>query len=147
MSYAKLQEIEFRCNLLPHQKIYFSRIGYDTKIYGKTESLPLDYLNTKEFTLVTGIANPKTLVDFLNSRGLKFIHEKFPDHHNFSDSTINRLEKKEIILTTEKDYMRLQPKLDKFALYYLPIKTIILKEQEQYFKETILRSIELFDKS
>jgi tetraacyldisaccharide 4'-kinase len=55
---------------------------------------------------------------------------------------VERLKKNENILTTEKDYMRLQPKLGKFAIYYLPIKTIILREQESFFRKTILDSID-----
>ncbi len=96
-------------------------------IYGKSESLLLTYLIDKPFTLVTGIANPKPLVDFLKKKEYQFTHEKFPDHHDFSNSELNKLTKYEIILTTEKDYMRLQPHIEKFALYYLPIKTILLK--------------------
>ncbi|PKA82266.1 lipid-A-disaccharide kinase [Ulvibacter sp. MAR_2010_11] len=142
VAYAKLQEIQFRMDLKPHQKIYFSRIGYDDSIYGKAEIQSLDYLRNKPFTLVTGIANPKPLVDFLTRKQFVFTHEKFPDHHDFSDATIEKLKKKEIVLTTEKDYMRLQPKLEKFALYYLPIKTVILNEQEEFFVETIFDAID-----
>ena len=38
--------------------------------------------------------------------------------------------------------MRLQPKLGKYALYYLPIKTHILNEQEGFFEERILEEID-----
>ena len=144
VAYAKLQEIKFRLNLDPDQKLYFSKIGYDQDIYGVSETLKLDYLQNKPFTLVTGIANPKPLLDFLNRRSFKFEHQKFPDHHDFTSSEIEKLKRKEIILTTEKDYMRLQPKLEKFALYYLPIKTIILNEQEEFLQESILQSIYRF---
>lgn len=139
--YAKQQEIQLRLGLEPHQKLYFSKVGYDTMIYGKSESLLLTYLIDKPFTLVTGIANPKPLVDFLKKKGYQFTHEKFPDHHDFSNSELNRFTKYEIILTTEKDYMRLQPHIDKFALYYLPIKTILLNEQQAFFKERIEKGI------
>ncbi|QNJ96849.1 tetraacyldisaccharide 4'-kinase [Constantimarinum furrinae] len=141
VSYAKLQEIKFRLQPQPHQKVYFSKIGYDDMIYGKTENLRLQYLQDKPFTLVTGIANPKPLLDYLKRNQFTFKHEKFPDHHEFSPSEINNLKQKELILTTEKDYMRLQPKLDKFALYYLPIKTLILNEQEEFFQETVRAAI------
>ncbi len=140
--YAKIQEIQFRLNLLPHQKIYFSKIGYDKLIYGVSETLSIHYLQDKSFTLVTGIAKPEPLVTFLKRKQFRFTHEKFPDHHHFSASDIKKLKQKEIILTTEKDYMRLQPKLEKFALYYLPIKVLILNEQEEFFKETIFNRIE-----
>ena len=144
VAYAKLQEIQFKLNLSPNQKIYFSKIGYDENIVGVTEILPLNYLESKPFTLVTGIANPKPLVDYLKRKELNFEHLKFPDHHHFSATELKELKGKDIILTTEKDYMRLQSKLEKFAIYYLPIKTIILKEQEEYFKEYIINEVENF---
>lgn len=139
--YAKLQEIEMRLKVQPHQKNYFSKIGYDTMIHGISEKLPLSYLNDKAFTLVTGIANPQPMVDFLKEKSFKFEHKKYADHHHFTSSEINDLQGKEIILTTEKDFVRLQPKLNKFAIYYLPIKTIILNQQEEFFKESILKSL------
>lgn len=145
-SYAKLQEIQYLLNLKPAQKIYFSKISYDESIYGVSETLPLSYLLDKNFTLVTGIANPKPLVEFLKQNQFNFEHKKFPDHHHFSNSEIKNLKEKEIILTTEKDFVRLQPRLNKFAVYYLPIKTVILREQEKFFKEFIINEIENFSK-
>ena len=96
--------------------------------------------------MVTGIANPKPLVNFLKGKELNFTHKKYPDHHHFTTSEINQLKEEEIILTTEKDFMRLQSRLGKFAIYYLPIKTIILKQQEKFFKEFIVDEIENFAK-
>jgi len=137
VSYASMQQIEFDMPIQRHQKLYFSKISYDDTIYGVSETQPLSYLKGKTFTLVTGIANPKPLVEFLTAEALNFKHESFKDHHNFTSEEIEQLNEKELILTTEKDYMRLYPKLDKFALYYLPIKTKILKEQGQFLDETI----------
>lgn len=142
VSYAKLQEIQFRLNLSPQQKLYFSSIVYDENIYGKKEKLPLEYLRDKPFTLVTGIANPRSLLEFLKNNDYSFEHLEFPDHHNFSTADLSILNTKEIILTTEKDYRRLATTLNKHALYYLPITTIILKEQEKFLKQTILAQIE-----
>ena len=142
--YAKMQEIEFRMPLKPHQKLYFSSIGYSQHIYNVSESQSLDYLADKPFTLVTGIANPTPLLRFLKDRGCTFTHRKFADHHHFSEKEITSLQEEELILTTEKDYMRLQPKLNKFALYYLPITTQILKDQDSFFKETILKHVERY---
>ena len=141
--YAKLQEIKFLLNLASHQKVYFSKIGYADTIFGVSESLPLTYLKDKSFTLVTGIANPAPLVLFLKEQGFSFTHKKYADHHRFSASEISALKKEELIITTEKDYMRLQAPLGKYALYYLPIKTIILNKQEAFFKETILEAVAL----
>ena len=143
-SHAKLQEIQYLLNLKPTQKIYFSKIIYDDSICGISKTLPLNYLLNKNFTLVTGIANSKPLVEFLKQNQFNFEHKKFPDHHHFSNSEIKNFKEKEIILTTEKDFVRLQSRLNKSAIYYLPIKTAILNEQEKFFKEYIINEIENF---
>ena len=140
----KMEIIQYILNLRTEQKIYFSKISYDEYIYGISETLPLNYLLDKNFTLVTGIASPKPLVEFLKQNQFNFEHKKFPDHHYFSNSEIKNLKEKEIILTTEKDFVRLQPRLNKFAIYYLPIKIAILKSQENFFKEYIVNEIENF---
>ena len=144
VAYSRLQEIQFEMNLKSSQKVFFSKIGYDQLIQGVTESLPLDYLLNKPFTLVTGIANPEPLTSFLKSKQMVFKHEKFPDHHNFSAAEVSKLKENEIILTTEKDYVRLQPKLGKFALYYLPIKTIILNKQDEVLQKMIWETVKNF---
>ena len=140
-SFTKLKEIEQDLNLLPEQKIYFSKITYDKIIYGISENLPLTYLENKNFTLVTGIADSSPLLKFLNAKQLKFNHKKFSDHHHFSNSEINNLKESNFILTTEKDFVRLQPRLPDFPIYYLPIKTSIVKGQEASFKREIIDAI------
>ena len=93
---------------------------------------------------MTGIADSKPLVNFLTKKQLDFNHQKFSDHHHFSDSEIERLKECTIILTTEKDFVRLQPRFQIFPIYYLPIKTSIIEEQEAMFKKDILDEIENF---
>lgn len=145
-AYAKLQEIQFKIKPRSNQNIFFSKIGYDPHIYGASETLPLHYLQDKKFTLVTGIANPQPMLDFLNLKKFNFEHERFVDHHEFTDSELDYLRKKELIITTEKDFVRLQPKLEKYAVYYLPIRTEILNEQGAFFKQLVKASIRDFKK-
>ncbi|QIE60482.1 tetraacyldisaccharide 4'-kinase [Rasiella rasia] len=142
VAYAKLQEIELRMPIYNHQKLYFSGINYAETMHGAKESQPLLYLKDKPFTLVTGIADPSPLVTYLTEQGYTFTHEKFPDHHNFSDAEIAALRQKELILTTEKDFMRLQHRVEKYAMYYVPITTVILKEQAEFFEDFIIKSID-----
>ena len=80
-------------------------------------------------------ANPKPLLNFLNSRGLNFEHLNYNDHYNFTPKDIVSLKNKKTILTTEKDYMRLKDKLVNTDLFYLPIKNEIDKEKE--FNESV----------
>ncbi|OEK09014.1 tetraacyldisaccharide 4'-kinase [Flavivirga aquatica] len=108
----------------PNQHVFFSTITYSNTIVSENTSKIIEGL--KAFTLVTGIANATPLIDFLNSKGLKFNHLNFKDHHEFSQQDIDELNKKELIVTTEKDFMRLKDyKSLKDKLFYLPISVSI----------------------
>ena len=120
-----------------YQEVFFTKIGYGRNIKNEFGSKPLGNLKEITFTLVTGIANPKPLVEFLEAEGLTFIHKSFSDHHNFSTSEIEMLEQENMLLTTEKDFMRLQPVIKKAELYYLPITTEFLEGSEQKFLDRI----------
>lgn len=116
--------------------IYFASIAYADKIRsGENKNKSISYLKDKPFTLVTGIANPKPLLEHLDKLGFSYIHKAYPDHHLFSDIELKELRGEECILTTEKDFMRLQGKLGKVSLYYLPIKTVIQGQEEVFTNE------------
>ncbi|WP_136479963.1 tetraacyldisaccharide 4'-kinase [Cognatitamlana onchidii] len=120
---------------LAHQKVFFSAISYSKLVYSTNDSIELSSL--RRFTLVTGIANAFPLVDFLKGETLLFDHLEFNDHHNFSEDDIMNLSKKELILTTEKDFMRLkQYEILEHKLYYLPIAVTI--DDAAGFNEYIL---------
>ncbi len=106
-----------------HQIVYFSSIVYSKSIFSNTDVQALEVLKDSRVTLVTGIANPKPMVDYLTSQLLDFDHLKFNDHHMFTRAEIEMLQRKELILTTEKDYVRLKDgfKLEPSKLWYLPI--------------------------
>lgn len=116
------------------QSVFFSNILYsDVIISGEEKRKVSDLLS---FTLVTGIANSQPLVTFLNDKNLNFEHLNFKDHHEFSQEDVNELQKKELIITTEKDFMRLKPyKSLKNKLFYLPIKVHI--DDDLKFNKTI----------
>lgn len=115
---------------LKKQHVFFSSIAYSNEVVSKTSKVDLSHFN--DFTLVTGIANAAPLVDFLNSKHLKFKHLNFKDHHDFSQEDISKLESLKTILTTEKDFMRLQRyKSIEDKLFYLPI-TVKISESETF---------------
>ncbi|WP_299801104.1 tetraacyldisaccharide 4'-kinase [uncultured Maribacter sp.] len=116
--------IAIKMNLAADQKLLFSYLRYNTDLKG-TE-VTLDSLRGKKVTLVTGIANPAPLEKYLLLEGLTFEHLKYNDHHFFSDQEISILREKECILTTEKDYVRLQSKLPN--LHYIEVKHEFLED-------------------
>lgn len=118
------------------QQVFFAAISYADTICNIDEKRPLSDLKQIPFTLVTGIANPAPLVNFLKQQEFNFEHLKYPDHHHFSQNELRQLEEKECILTTEKDFVRLMPFLKK-AIYYLPIKTSFIISKTTSFEDRI----------
>lgn len=136
---AKIQK-ELKLNV--NQALFFSWIEYDESIYFESGNQSLTYLEGKAFTLVTGIADSKPLVEFLRSKNLVFEHIEFSDHHEFSSSEIENINGKGIILTTEKDYMRLSGKIDEDNLFYLPIKVQI--DRSKAFNSLVTQFVETY---
>ena len=117
--------------------VFFTTISYDDSTSGN-KSVLVDDLKNYQVLLITGIANPSPLLSFLNEKNVAFKHLKFPDHHNFTDKEIESIKKeyndlkssKKLILTTEKDYVRLESSIEKLS--FLGIQTSFLAEQEVF---------------
>jgi tetraacyldisaccharide 4'-kinase len=116
----------------PHRKqqVFFSTVNYSDTIYSIEENKPLETLKNEQFMLVTGIANSIPLLNYLKSKAYNFEHLNFKDHHEFSATDLEKLNGEKLVLTTEKDFMRLKGKVDMSRLYYLPINVEISKEDE-----------------
>lgn len=138
---SQKKEILSKIKRTKNQSVFFSSIQYADCVKNESSSLKLNKLS--KFTLITGIANASSLLDFLNENNLNFDHLNFKDHHNFSGDDIRQLEKKDVLITTEKDFMRLkQYQSLKFKLFYLPIKLVI--DDETKFNKLIFSFIKSF---
>ena len=133
----QMQKIALQLKPKANQEIYFSKINYASEIKNEHSTHPLSYLKDRDFTLVTGIANPEPLAEYLSSQNLNFELKAFPDHHNFIPSEISELKKYPLILTTEKDFVRLQQLTNTRRIYYLQIKTEFLNGGDAKFKRSI----------
>ncbi|MCB0461541.1 MAG: tetraacyldisaccharide 4'-kinase [Flavobacteriaceae bacterium] len=129
ISVKEQEKIKDELKIKSHQQLFFSSISYANEIISKEKGMDLEELKNKPFTLVTGIANPMPLVDYLNKKGFNFNHEAYKDHHDFTASDISKLEKMELVLTTEKDYVRLKDALKGNNVFYLPIASKILNAE------------------
>ena len=134
MSDAEKIRITSKLKLKKNQKLFFSSVAYSSRVRSELKELELATL--PKFTLVTGIANAKPLVDFLAGKGLKFDHLEYGDHYNFRASDIEHLASKSLIVSTEKDYVRLSGlEVLKDKLYYLPIQIKI--DEAAIFNEAV----------
>jgi tetraacyldisaccharide 4'-kinase len=120
--------------------IFFSAIEY-----GELISFGAKRTSFETVLLVCGIAQPETLIIELRKK-YKVEVLLFADHHNFDSSDIKGIHQKfntfalenVAIITTEKDYVRLQTKLkadelENYPWYYLPIELKIENEDEFNF--------------
>ncbi|MDB5120580.1 MAG: tetraacyldisaccharide 4-kinase [Sphingobacteriales bacterium] len=147
------QKILKKINPYPHQKVFFSCFNYKSLIsinhplrIRKIDSISS---NTKVL-LLTGIANPKPLLQELNKYTQLIEHHKYPDHHNFSEKNIIKLvsdfrgytNEDKLVITTEKDLQRLKTRaikdlIEGIDIYYLPVEVKIHEPDEDRFIELI----------
>ena len=136
LSEEERKRIRQQLNTEPYQTVFFSHIQYGLTLSNGKEEKELTEFDTFDFTLVTGIANPKPLVTYYTGKGLRFNHKSYPDHHSFSLRDIRELEKESLIVTTEKDFMRLSPYISSEKLWYQPIELSFI-EDEIFFVQKI----------
>ena len=150
-----LKPMEFRVitkamKLYPYQQLYFSTLEYDTPravFSGKTFD---ENLNGKNILLLTGIASPEQMMHDLQEYDAEITPLTFGDHHDFSKKDVAKINESfasipepKVILTTDKDATRLMATDGlsdevKNNLYSLPMRIVIMQEQEEEFNNKIL---------
>ena len=142
-------------NARPYQKVFFTYIDFQklTPINQIAKDTPLQ--NMKSVYLFCGIANPYPLEDYLKRKYNTLITNYFGDHHSFTDNDIDMIlsgydgviGKNKIIVTTEKDLMRLTNssyinRFDNVPLFTIPIEVRFNDEkEEETFKNLILNYV------
>lgn len=125
-----------KISLANNQQLFFATIAYADTIHSEKDKLSLAALQDQEILLVTGIAKPAPLLKHLRGLEIKSTHLQYKDHHLFSDTDINTIlakaDGKKLILTTEKDFVRLLPLMKEAPLYYLPIAHRFVEEGDVF---------------
>jgi len=133
-----------------HQKLLFSKIEYDGFINIKTGKRNFNPDKKSTIVLFTGIANSYPLQEYLQKFCNELVVLTFPDHHDFSDKDINiindtfndQFTSNKILVTTEKDAMRLEVNAKKDILlnhpiFYIPIHIVFHNGDEEILKKSI----------
>jgi tetraacyldisaccharide 4'-kinase len=140
-----------KINPLTHQKVFFSSVIYDAPVPVYSDSILTPKLDKNtSVVLLTGIANSNDLRKSMLAQAKEVKHINYADHHQYTlvdimkvVDTFNRIENPDkIIITTEKDAMRLHQssvveQLGKLPIFYIPIHIKIREEAE--FEEQVLR--------
>ncbi len=124
------------------QDLFFSTYAYGAlkKLFEEESNIGLSGM---EVLLLTGIANPKPLEEYLERHGATVTLMDFPDHHQFDDGDMDNVRvaferltpSKRCVITTEKDAVRLKggmvvPEILKENLYYVPVEVRILNNED-----------------
>jgi tetraacyldisaccharide 4'-kinase len=143
-------ELMKKLKLRAEQKLFFSSIQYGDVIGFKEGSLDL---SNRKIVLVTGIAKPLPLEEYISESNQILKHFNYPDHHKFRAEELNEIHnfidkfaaEKPIVLCTEKDAMRLmcaefETMTNKYSWAYQTIQVKLDREEE--FKKEVLSYVE-----
>ncbi|MFW6290402.1 MAG: tetraacyldisaccharide 4'-kinase [Mariniphaga sp.] len=143
--------------LRPYQSMFFTTYEYGKMIpvFGGGE-LGKDFYEKHSYAIliVTGIAYPRLIPEYLKQFTSETDIVSFPDHHYYKTDDIRMImgkfaqlkNEKKIIITTEKDAVRFGELSDldeefKNALYYLPVKVKFIDEEGKLFNKKILNYV------
>lgn len=142
-------------NRLPFQSVYFTNFKYSApkKVFQDAADSP-EITKDTQILLLTGIANTQILEEYVKKTFSENITQlKFSDHHNFKKKDIHKITEtfsglsgSKVIITTEKDAVRLEEltfdENIRKNMYYLPIEVnFIFEEDAQKFNQQILKYV------
>jgi tetraacyldisaccharide 4'-kinase len=143
----------------PYQNLYFTSFRYKSPVpvfANIPEIMPDEILSGEGcgLVLITGIANPQPLKEYLEKSYNEIIHLSFPDHHNFSEKDLrtiteayNNLQAEtRYLFTTEKDAVRLREFTNiaepiRSAFFYIPVGIFFLNEDREEFDNLIINYV------
>jgi tetraacyldisaccharide 4'-kinase len=147
--YVKRLELDIR------QHLYFTTVRYGNllPVYEGSPEKEADWFkeHTSAVLIISGIAQPRHLRKFARSIHTRIHEMTFPDHHRYSARDLERMitrfdsmrsgGKEVMVLTTEKDAMRLRaftpPETFKNACYSVRIHIHFLNEDQLPFNKQI----------
>ena len=126
----------------PNQKIE-NKIFNETKdikiFYSKYIAQDINSFKNKKVIAFAGIGNPENFFSLLKENAINVLSEiKFPDHYKYSQNELKNLinkakENDAILITTEKDYVRIDESY-KEKIQYLKI-IVEIKNKEEFINE------------
>lgn len=143
-------KIRQQTRLRPEQPLFFATIAYRDPLPVFRWEADKRYIYSKEVFLFSGVADDRPLRVHLTDRYERIVHKRYGDHHRFTRSDLKAISRfarrnpRALLLTTEKDAMRLtdNPYLDEIVrrrLFYLPVETAFLTEEEARAFEELMR--------
>jgi len=134
--------------------VLFSGIRYGTLVPLLPDRYPTEATLSSEHTilLVTGIANPTPLSNYLKGHVREIVQLRYPDHYRYTPATLQTITSRfreisnpsKLVITTEKDAQRLltpalSASLADMPIYMIPIQAEFSEPDESILQQLILR--------
>lgn len=141
--------------LMSYQHLFFSTEKYKklVNVFYSNNHFEDESFSSYTVLVISGIANSSNFINQIKKKySKKIIHLEYNDHKNFSKKDVqkitkkfNNIQNKKIIITTEKDGMRLK-KINfqasiKENMFYLPIEIDFLFNSKNNFNSLIFNLI------
>ena len=128
LSATEKAAIRQEINPLPHQQLFFTSLTYGD-LYDMFGSTPVEANADTTILLVCGIARPEPLLQRLKESYKNVFLLSFPDHYYYSVPDLEKMHRElenlpgtnKLVVTTEKDAVRLQLLADQLRPMNLPI--------------------------
>ncbi len=123
----------------PYQSVFFTGLKYFPIVSALNEKISLSDISSYAILGFSGIANPQPFINYIKSNAYQYHHLSFSDHHDYSEKELEnifiefeKLPEPKLILTTEKDWRRIEDLIDfmrvknkniphKKHIYFLPV--------------------------
>jgi len=127
--------------------VYFTNLAYGNPrhLFSETHR---EITPSTHILMVTGIANPAPMAEYLERVAGSVTEIAFPDHHTFTDADIGRITSAfdkmggtdKFIVTTSKDGVRLKEIANiavhvRQALHYLPVSVQFIENEEEFLNK------------
>jgi tetraacyldisaccharide 4'-kinase len=157
LPYHEAQDIRHEIDPLKDQSVFFTAINYGLP-YHLIDLKKTDIDEDTEVLLVSGIANPKPLKKLLSEKAKTYYELTYSDHHIFTIDDWMEIQKKfhaiqatkKIILTTEKDAVRLMKfssSMIDVPVFAIPISVQFLFDGEEKFLHRVTEYIDQYQKN
>lgn len=153
-----IKRIRSKIKLVPPQSLFFTCMKYGqlNPVNSGYPILQLSGLKELHVIAFSGLARPGNFTGFLKNKSLSLKHVRFSDHHHFTIKELTGIKNKfdqvkgdhKIILTTEKDWMRIVNEPERKMLEKMPVYTLemyvdfIDPKEKEIFDSKILNYVE-----
>lgn len=132
----------YKLHLKPHQHLFFTRFRYEPLAPVTEAAEKTDPESIRNIVVLTGIAHPQPMIDHLEKSFHVVNHYDFPDHHTFTEKEIQSIYNQHFdnigeacaLVTTEKDWVRLQSEHIRNIVSLLPI--FVVRVEVEFLTDT-----------